>query len=130
MNAIWKEMYAEAKKVLNPRNVSEFVEVGGVAAAVQAGSGKIYTGICVDTACSIGLCAERNAIFHMLTCGESTIQRVAAINGDGKAMPPCGVCRELMAQIMPGKAQDVEVMLDYAQERIVTLADLTPDSWL
>lgn len=130
MDAIWNEMYAEAKKVLNPRQVSEFVEVGGVAAAVQAGSGKIYTGICVDTACSIGLCAERNAIFHMLTCGESTIRRVVAINWDGKAMPPCGVCRELMAQLMPCKAQDVEVMLDYENERIVTLADLTPDSWL
>ena len=46
------------------------MEVGGVAAAIESVSGKIYTGICVDAACTRGICAERNAIFHMLTCGE------------------------------------------------------------
>lgn len=130
MDTIWKEMYAEAQKVLNPRNVSDFVEVGGVAAAVQAGSGKIYTGVCVDTACTLGVCAERNAIFHMLTCGESTIQRVLAVGRDGKAMAPCGACRELMTQLMPGAYRDVEIMLDYDSGRIVTLGELTPEWWL
>ena len=101
MDAIWDRLYSEAMKVINPRKISEWVEAGGVAAAVETASGNIYTGVCVDGACTLGICAERNAIFNMITNGESEIRRVIAVNWDGKAMPPCGACRELMTQIMP-----------------------------
>lgn len=94
MEKIWEELYAAARKVLKPRKISEWMETGGVAAAIEAGSGKIYTGVCVDGACTLGICAERNAIFNMITCGESEIRRVIAVNWDGKAMPPCGACRD------------------------------------
>ena len=47
MERIWKDMYAEAKKALRPRAISEKIDAGGVAAAIEAGSGKIYTGVCV-----------------------------------------------------------------------------------
>ena len=130
MEQVWKDMYAEAKKVLNPRKISEMMESGGVAAAIEAGSGKIYTGVCVDGACTLGICAERNAMFHMITCGESVIRRVVAINWDGKAMPPCGACRELMTQMMPENYRSIEVMLDYDAPRIVTLGELTPEWWI
>ena len=51
------------------------MEAGGVAAAVLSESGKVYTGVCVDTACTLGVCAERNALFNMITNGESKILR-------------------------------------------------------
>ena len=130
MEQIWNDLYAVAQVVLNPREVSKFVEAGGVAAAIEAGSGEIYAGVCVDTACTLGICAERNAIFSMLTHGESTIRRVIAIGRSGKAMPPCGACRELMTQLMPGTYQDVEIMLDYDRNRVVTLGELTPEWWI
>ena len=101
MEEIWKEMYLAAKSVQNRRKISDYVEAGGVAAAVLSASGKIYTGVCVDTACTLGICAERNAIFHMITNGEQEIKKVLAITSNGKAVPPCVACRELMAQLMP-----------------------------
>lgn len=130
MEQIWKDLYAAARAVLNPRRVSKMMEAGGVAAAIEAGSGKIYVGVCVDTACTLGVCAERNAIFNMITNGESGLRRVLAINSKGKALPPCGACRELMTQLMPQDYRSVEVMLDYEKERIVTLGELTPEWWL
>lgn len=130
MEQIWKEMYEAAKKVLNPRDVSRMIEAGGVAAAVEAGSGKIYVGVCVDTACTLGVCAERNAIFNMITNGENDLRRVIAIDRDGNAIPPCGACREFMTQIMPENYRDIEIMMDYAGGRVVTLGDLTPEWWL
>lgn len=123
-------MYQAAKAVLNPREISEMMEAGGVAAAIEAGSGKIYVGVCVDGACTLGICAERNAIFNMITHGENKIKRVIAVNRDGKAMAPCGACRELMAQFMPKEYKGIEVMLDYENERIVTLGELTPEWWI
>lgn len=130
MNAIWKNLYDEAMKVLNPRKISEWMEAGGVAAAVESESGKIYTGVYVDSACTLGICAERNAIFNMITQGEQRIRRVIAVNRDGKAMPPCGACRELMAQLMPDGYRDIKIMLDYEKEKVLTLGELTPEWWI
>ena len=130
MDAIWNTLYDEAKKVLNPRKISEWVEAGGVAAAIETASGNIYTGVCVDGACTLGICAERNAIFNMITNGESEIRRVIALNRDGKAMSPCGACRELMTQLMPENYRGIEVMLDYEKGKVVTLGELTPQWWI
>ena len=130
MDLTWEKLYLEAKAVLRPRKISEWMEAGGVAAAIESVSGKIYTGVCVDGACTLGICAERNAIFHMLTCGEDAIKRVVAVNWDGKALPPCGACRELMTQFMPKNYKNIEVMLDYETGRIVTLGELTPKWWI
>ena len=130
MDKIWDDLYKAAKAVQNGREISEKVYVGGVAAAIESASGKIYVGVCVDTACTLGICAERNAMFHMITCGESEIRRVLAIMPDGSTGAPCGACREFMAQLMPGRYQDVEIMLDYETGKIVTLGELTPHWWL
>lgn len=130
MNENWNKLYQAAKKVLNPRELSKIIEAGGVAAAVESDSGKIYVGVCVDTACTLGICAERNAIFNMITNGENTIKRVIAINREGKAIPPCGACRELMSQLMPDHYRDIEIMMDYTSEKIMTLGQLTPEWWI
>lgn len=130
MEKIWNKMYDAAVKTLKPREVSRIIEAGGVAAAVESISGKIYVGVCVDTVCSLGVCAERNAIFNMITNGEDEFRRIIAVGSDGKAMPPCGACREFMTQLMPESYRGVEIMLDYETGRIVTLGQLTPDWWL
>ena len=130
MDAIWKEMHDAAKAVQNGRTISQYVEAGGVAAAILSGSGKIYTGVCVDTSCTLGICAERNAIFHMLTCGEQEIARVLALMPDGKVGAPCGACRELMVQLMPDDYQKIEILMDMETGRVVTLGQLTPEWWV
>lgn len=127
---IWEKMYRAAKKVQNGRKISDYVDAGGVAAAILSGSGRIYTGVCVDTCSTLGICAERNAIFNMLTNGEQKIDRVIAIMPDGKSGPPCGACRELMVQLMPETYKDIRIMLDYESESVVTLGELTPRWWI
>lgn len=130
MEKIWTEMYEAAKAVLNARRVSEYVTCGEVAAAILSKSGKIYTGVCIDTCSTLGICAERNAIFNMLTYGEQEIDKVLCVLSDGSGGAPCGACRELMVQLMPGRYKDIEIMLDYASGRTVTLGELTPEWWI
>lgn len=127
---IWDRLYESARCVQRERKVSEYVEAGGVAAAILTASGNIYTGVCVDTYSSLGSCAERNAIFNMLTKGEHEIRKVLAVMPEGRTGAPCGACRELMVQLMPETYRDVEIMLDYEQRRIATLGELTPDWWI
>ena len=126
----WDRLYEAAKAVLNPRTISEFVTAGEVSAAILSNSGKIYTGVCIDTACTLGICAERNAIFNMITCGEQAFRKVLCIPPVPGRGAPCGACRELMAQLMPDTYRDVQVMLDYDAERVATLGELTPEWWI
>ena len=130
MENVWKTLYDAAKAVQNQRKISDYVEAGGVAAAIQSESGRIYTGVCVDTACTLGICAERNAIFQMLTKGEHRITRVLAVMPNGKTGAPCGACRELMVQLDPQRYRDIQIMLDYEGENIITLGELTPEWWI
>lgn len=130
MEKIWTELYSAAKAAQNARKISDYVTAGEVSAAILSGSGRIYTGICVDTCSTLGICAERNAIFNMLTNGESEIKKVVAVLPNGKTVAPCGACRELMVQLMPESYKDVEIMLDYEQEKVITLGELTPEWWI
>ncbi|MBR5287909.1 MAG: cytidine deaminase [Clostridia bacterium] len=130
MDKIWTDMLDAAKAVLRERRISDYVTCGEVAAAVASKSGRIYTGVCIDTCSTLGICAERNAIFNMITNGEQEIDKVLCILPDGSNGAPCGACRELMVQLMAGKYHDIEIMLDYQTERIVTLGEITPEWWI
>lgn len=130
MDQSWEELFQAAKAVQKGRSISKYVEAGGVAAAIRAKSGKIYTGVCIDTCSTLGICAERNAIFHMITEGEQEIDQVLAIMPDGRTGAPCGACRELMVQLMPDSYQEIRIMLDITTEEVITLGELTPAWWI
>ena len=85
---IWKTLYDRAKAVQNERKISPLMEAGSVGAAILTDKGNIYTGVCIDTACGMGMCAERNAMANMLTNGESRITKVVAVMPDGSSGTP------------------------------------------
>lgn len=124
----WDRMYIAARKVQNKREISSFVEAGGVSAAVLTEKGNIYVGVCIDTACSLGMCAERNAIANMITNGESQIIKIVAVMPDGKAGMPCGACREFMMQLNK-TAGEIEILCDYETKKVIRLKSLTPEWW-
>ena len=126
----WDRLYEAAQAVQNARKISDYVTCGEVSAAILSKSGRIYTGVCIDTCSTLGICAERNAIFNMITNGEQEIRKVVAILPDGSSGAPCGACRELMVQLMPEKYKDVEIMMDYRKEKVMTLGELTPEWWI
>ena len=125
---IWDVLYEKALEVQNGRVISPFVDAGGVAAAILTKEGNIYVGVCIDTCCSLGMCAERNAIANMITNGESKIDKVVAVMGDGRVGSPCGACRELMMQLSP-ESSKIEILTDKETKTAVTLGELMPDWW-
>ena len=127
---IWEKLYSSAKSVQNERRISAYVLGGEVSAAILSTSGRIYTGVCIDTCSTLGICAERNAIFNMITNGEHEIDKVLAIMPDGKTVTPCGACRELMVQLMPDSYKNIEIMLDYEKRKTIKLGDITPEWWI
>ena len=125
---VWDMLITRALEVLNPRTVSPFIEAGGVAAAILTKNGNVYTGVCIDTASTLGMCAERNAIANMNTNGESQIDKLVCVMRNGEVESPCGACREYLMQL-DKDSKDIVILKDRATYETITLGELIPDWW-
>ena len=125
MNETARKLYNAAFEVIKPCKVSQHIFTGSVGAAVLTKGGNIYTGVCIDTSCSLGMCAERNALSTMITNGECEPVMVCAVFEDGSIMAPCGACREFMMQLGEN-ARDIEIIIN-DQGKTVRLGELMPE---
>lgn len=117
------ELHQRAKAVLNPRRLSPSAEAGSVGAALESESGQIYVGVCIDTASSLGFCAEHAAAAAMITAGENRVVKMVAVDWDGSVLAPCGRCREFIIQLHPDNFK-AEVMVNATT--VVALRELLP----
>ncbi len=97
-----------------------------VGAAVLGGNGKIYSGCNVENA-SFGLtcCAERNAVFAMVADGERRIRELLVIGESEEFLPPCGACRQVIAEFAPPTAV-VHMCNTKGACRSATVGELVP----
>lgn len=70
-----------------------------VGAAIRGASGAIYRGCNVENvAYPEGTCAEAGAIAAMVAAGETELIEVAVIADSPSPVPPCGGCRQKLAE--------------------------------
>jgi len=124
----FRELYEIAKSKRNPRKISPLIEAGEVSAAILTDKGNVYTGVCIDTACTLGMCAERNAIANMITNGESKIVKLVCCSSDGQVGMPCGACREYLMQLDKDSG-NIEILVNLATMETVRLRDMIPMWW-
>lgn len=118
-----KEIAAQLAKSVQ---LNDYISYGDVAAVIETVNGNIYTGISVDTACSLGQCAEHSAVSEMLKHGEYRIKAVIAVDSRGNVVPPCGKCRELISQLSP---DNKEAIVEVVNGIFKTLEELMPFDW-
>ncbi len=116
----------KARSASKGRQLSDECTAADVCAALVTEAGNVYTGASLSAACGIGYCGETAAIAQMITAGETRILKIVAVSGDGKLMPPCGRCRELLYQIDRGNLA-AEILLEGG--RTARLIDLLPERW-
>ncbi|MEY8387797.1 cytidine deaminase [Oscillospiraceae bacterium 38-13] len=121
-----ENLYQAALKVTSPIRLKNHGEAGHVGCALETVNGNVFTGICIDVPCSIGICAEQAAIAEMLKHGETKIKRIAAVYEDGSILPPCGRCRELMSQL---DLYNENTLVAVGFEKEVSLKELLPERW-
>jgi homotetrameric cytidine deaminase len=100
-----------------------------VGAAVRGRTGAIYAGANVENvAYPQGQCAEASALGALVAAGESAITAVAVVAEKVDVCPPCGGCRQRLAEF--GSAQTpVYLGRPGATPQTLTLAELLPLSF-
>ena len=97
-----------------------------VGAAIVTADGSIFTGVNVENS-SFGAtnCAERTALFSAITAGHRDFKAIViASNLNGKAVFPCGICRQVLADFNP-KMRVILVNSDTKQiEQELILSDI------
>jgi len=104
-----------------------------VGAALLTADGAVYTGCNIENASyTPTVCAERTAIFKAVSEGERQFTAIAVAGGkDGVlsgAFPPCGVCRQVMAEFCP---PDFPVLVVTGEDMYTryTLSELLPSGF-
>ena len=100
-----------------------------VGAALRASSGMVYTGVNVENAAyPEGTCAEAGAIAAMVAAGDTAIAEVCVIADCPDPVPPCGGCRQKLAEFSDG---DVVVTLatTAGAQQVTSVADLLPGAF-
>ena len=98
-----------------------------VGAALLFEDGRIITGCNVENASySLSICAERNAMTTAVAMGLTRPTAAAVAGPDGVFCPPCGACRQFLAEF--NGAMPVAVK-DAGGFRVLSLEELLPSGF-
>lgn len=100
-----------------------------VGAAVLSDSDAVYRGCNVENAAyPEGTCAEAGAIAAMIAAGDKRLKAVAVIADSPRPVPPCGGCRQKLAEFGD---PDVVVTLATTDGMVqeTTIGDLLPGAF-
>ena len=100
-----------------------------VGAAALTKQGNIVQGCNVENA-SYGLtvCAERNCISHAVINGEQSFQMIVIYTEQDKLTPPCGACRQVIAEFFEQSAPVIAVNHKNEQQ-VWSVAQLLPNAF-
>ncbi|MFN3524792.1 MAG: cytidine deaminase [Paracoccus sp. (in: a-proteobacteria)] len=97
-----------------------------VGAAIRSASGAVYRGCNVENvAYPEGTCAEAGAIAAMVAAGETELVEVAVIADSPSPVPPCGGCRQKLAEFARGDTPVLLATIDGASLS-TTVEELLP----
>ncbi len=126
MKTEYLELIKKATELAKPIEHNRYCKSGHVASALIDDNDKVYTGVNIDTDCGLGFCAEHSAIAQMTATRASKIKAIVAVNHNGKILPPCGRCRELMYQI---NLANLKTEIIISETEILLLEDLLNHRW-
>ena len=100
-----------------------------VGAAVRTASGAVHLGCNVENAAyPEGTCAEAGALAAMVAAGEREVAAVAVIAGGADPVPPCGGCRQKLAEFA-GPDVPVTLATTGGARRATTVGELLPGAF-
>ena len=99
-----------------------------VGAALLGSDGTIYRGCNVENAAyGATNCAERTALFSAVAAGARKFQAIAVVSSSGDFTYPCGICRQVIAELMPNGT--LIFSNDNNEYKVYTVDEILPHSF-
>lgn len=113
-----KELIENARSIITKRFKEDYHHVG---AALRTKSGKVFSSVHLEAYVGrVAVCAEAIAIGMAAAVGDTDLETIVAVDRKGRVVPPCGICRELISDYVPG----CRVIITEAE--IMTISKLLP----
>ncbi|NIS49625.1 MAG: cytidine deaminase [Gammaproteobacteria bacterium] len=94
-----QSLVEEAQAIIRKRFKEGAHHIGS---ALRTKSGNVFVGVHVEgTIGRVAVCAEAIAIGHAATAGDTDIDTIVAVTEEGRVVPACGICRELISDYSP-----------------------------
>jgi len=111
----------EARAMIRQHYKPEVHEVG---AALRTRSGRVFSAVHLEAHVGrIAVCAEAIALGMAAAAGDTDVEAIVAVDKNGRIVPPCGMCRELISDYAP----DCRVIL--GEDRAVPVLALLPEKY-
>jgi cytidine deaminase len=113
-----KELIENARAIIAKRFKENYHEIG---AALRTKSGKVFSTVHLEAYVGrVAICAEAIAIGMAAAAGDTDIETIVAVNSNGRVIPPCGICRELISDY----SSDCKVIITEVES--VSIGELLP----
>ena len=99
-----------------------------VGAAVLAGGRIFAAGNLENSSYPLSVCAERNAVAMAVAAGQRRIEAAAIVAGDARPAPPCGGCRQVLAEFASAGAPVIYASTN-GRSVATNVGALLPDSF-
>ncbi|MBE3578179.1 MAG: cytidine deaminase [Limnochordales bacterium] len=99
-----------------------------VGAAILTGSGEVFVGVNIENASyPATICAERAAVAAAVSAGARDLLAVAVVGPQGRPCPPCGICRQVLAEFN----SEMAVVLEDGENgwHVLSLTELLPGAF-
>lgn len=118
----WEQLTAAATAAL-AQSYSPYSQFA-VGAAALTTDGRLITGANIENASyGLTLCAECSLVSELFRTGGGKLAAFACVDGEGRALMPCGRCRQLLYEhSAPG-------MLLKSSSGVLTIEEMLPDAF-
>lgn len=118
LDSIDKELIENARTIITKRFKGNYHHIG---AALRTKSGKVFSAVHLEAYVGrVAVCAEAIAIGMAAAAGDTDIDAIVAVNSNGRVIPPCGICRELISDY----SSDCKVIITEVES--VSIGELLP----
>jgi cytidine deaminase len=113
-----KELIENARAIIAERFKENYHHIG---AALRTKSGKVFSAVHLEAYVGrVAVCAEAIAIGMAAAAGDTDIETIVAVNSNGRVIPPCGICRELISDY----SSDCDVIITEVES--ISIGELLP----
>jgi cytidine deaminase len=113
-----EELIEHARSIIAKRFKENYHQIG---AALRTKSGKVFCAVHLEAYVGrVAVCAEAIAIGMAAAAGDTELEAIVAVDRQGRIVPPCGMCRELISDYAP----DCQVITTDTQS--ITIGELLP----